>query len=58
MKEKGMSMLGIKQTAVNFGVVPKWAARFLTLVLKLEAAISRMVPFPIGVWLIVLARKN
>ena len=58
LKEKAMAMLGIKQAAVSLGVVPKWANWLLTLVLKLEAVISQRASFPIGVWLIVLARKN
>ena len=57
MNEKLMSMLGRKQTEVKLGRVPAWINTILTGVLKTEAFISRLVRFPIGVWVIALARK-
>jgi SAM-dependent methyltransferase len=58
LKEKVMSMLGIKQSTVSFGVVPKWMNWLLTMVFKLEASLSEILSFPIGIWLIVLAKRN
>jgi SAM-dependent methyltransferase len=58
IKERSLSLLGRKQTAVELGVVPDWANPILRRVLKWEAAISEFIPFPIGLWLIVLAEKT
>jgi hypothetical protein len=57
ISEKTMSMLGRKQTEVKLGCVPTWINTIFTGVLKTEAFISRFIRFPIGVWVIALARK-
>lgn len=58
LKEKVMLLLGSRQSTVEFGVVPKWLNRLLTMILKCEAALSEFIRFPFGVWLIVLAKKQ
>jgi SAM-dependent methyltransferase len=58
LKEKVMLLLGRRQSTVKIGVVPNWLNWVLTRVLKLEATLSQIISFPIGVWLIVLAKKT
>ena len=47
-----------KQPSVNIGKVPKWINSLLILILRAEACITQVFPFPVGFWYIVLARKN
>lgn len=58
MKEKLMGMLGRKQTTVQIGYVPSWLNSMFIFVLKMEAYISQLVRLPIGLWIIVLAKKQ
>jgi SAM-dependent methyltransferase len=57
LAERLRSALGRRPRDVNLGVVPPWANTALIRLLKLEAALARVIPLPIGVWYIALARK-
>src|SRR5262249_15052685 len=41
---------GKPPTAVRLGVVPAWANTILTALLRVEAALARMTPLPVGLW--------
>ena len=50
--------LGFKESKIKLGRAPRVVNAILTLMLRLEAAIVQVIPFPVGVWVVVLARKR
>jgi SAM-dependent methyltransferase len=56
--EKTAAFFGRKQAEVSIGAVPGWLGNVLTRLLQTEAILSRLVTFPVGLWLFALATPS
>jgi len=57
LMERLRARWGRAPTAVQLGVVPARTNAVLTAVLRVEAALAQVVPLPVGLWFIVLAKR-
>ena len=58
LAEKVALLFGRKQKKVQLGRVPHWVNSLLAAALKTEALFSRVLSFPIGGWVITLAKRR
>jgi len=56
--EKLLSFLGYKQKSINIGRFPRPLNVLMAGILRIEAALSRFIRFPFGLWLIILAKEQ
>ena len=56
--DKATAFFGKKQTTVNVGAVPGRLNHVLTNILRTEALMSRLMAFPVGLWLFALAAPS